>query len=298
VAQAPTDAAALEQSLASTLVNEALQLMHAMESSQREFVRHWLRRLELINLKLVLRAKFAARESLEASGSLLDLGPLETLPVEELARTESVEELLRRLESSPYAAMARQARKAYQEGADLFAAEAMLDTHYYHQLVLHARRLSGKAGNQTRALLADWLDQVNLVSLLRFRLDYRLEAPQAYFLLAPGGHLLPPSLLQRLAQQETLEQFLGLLPASLQQWLEGADRIETVEQRMITRVRRHARRLLRRRNPGMSRAFAWLYLREQQLQLVHTVLKGHLLGLPPELIQFCADPLAAEESTP
>ncbi len=294
----PADTAALEQRLASVLVRESEQLFHAVDAVARDFLRHWLRRLELINLKLLLRARLAGHEPARTRGLLLDLGSLTTLPVESLLQAESAEELLRQLESTPYAAMARQARKAYQEGADLFAAEATLDAHYYHQLAHQARRLPGRAGQQVRNLLGAWLDQVNLVSLLRFRVHYRLEAPHAYFLLAPGGHLLPPSLLQQLAQRTSLPEMLTLLPATLQALLEGADTVGKVEQRMIARVRRQARLLLRRRNPGLARAFAWLYLREQQLQLVHTVLKGHLLGLEPELIRFCADPLANLEVGP
>ena len=288
----PQDSRALEQALASILVNETLLLIHGMDSDQRRFIRHWMRRLELINLKLILRSKLSGLSASETLENLLDLGPLTTLPVESLVNTESAEELLRRLESSPYADMARQARKVYEEHLNLFDAEATLDTHYFHQLVHLAQALPGREGDQTRCLLGLWLDQVNLVSLLRFRLTYRLDAPHAYFLLPPGGRHLPQTVLQQLAQQENLEGMLARLPAGLREWLEGAPDIETVESRMIRQVRIAARKLLRRQGRGLARAFAWLYLREQQIQLIHTVLKGQLLGLDRALIRHCANPLA------
>ncbi len=291
VAEPPRDARTLEQKLATVLVEESLLLMHGMNSDQSRFIRYWLRRLELINLKIILRSKLSGLSAAQTLENLLDLGPLTTLPIDALVGTESAEELLRRLESSPYAAMARQARKIYEEQLDLFNAEATLDTHYYHQLVQQARALKDGSGEPVRALLGTWLDQINLVSLLRFRLNYRLEAPHAYFLLAPGGHHLPLPLLQQLAQHDSLEQMLALLPPALQQRLADAADIENVEYRMVAMVRTHARRLLRKRSHPMARAFAYLYLREQQIQLIHTVLKGHLLGLEQGLIRFCADPL-------
>ena len=291
VSEPPGDTRTLEQQLATVLVDESLLLMHGMNSDQSRFIRYWLRRLELINLKIILRSKLSGVSAKEILENLLDLGPLTTLPIDALVGTESAEELLRRLESTPYAAMARQARKVYEEHLDLFNAEATLDTHYYHQLVQQARALKSACGGQVRALLGSWLDQINLVSLLRFRLNYRLEAPHAYFLLAPGGHHLPLPVLQQLAQHDSLEQMLALLPPALRQQLGEVTDIESVEYRMISRVRTHARKLLRKRSTPMARAFAYLYLREQQVQLIHTVLKGHLLGLEPELIRFCADPL-------
>jgi len=162
VSEPPGDTRILEQQLATVLVNESLLLMHGMNSDQRRFIRYWLRRLELINLKIILRSKLSGFSTKEILENLLDLGPLTTLPIDALVGTESAEELLRRLESTPYAAMARQARKVYEEHLDLFNAEATLDTHYYHQLVQQARALKSACGEQVRALLGSWLDQINL----------------------------------------------------------------------------------------------------------------------------------------
>ncbi len=288
----PSNPMALEQGLASVLVEETLRLTHGTDHRGAAFLRLWTRRLELVNLKIILRSRLLGRAGSEVVETLLDLGPLTSLPLHALTATDSPEELLRRLEDSPYSEMARQARKVYESEGRLFDAEAILDSHYLQRLVHQARALPGRDGDRVRALLGAWLDLVNLVSLLRYRLTYRLEAPHAYFLLAPGGRLLSPSVLQELAAQDGLEAVLARLPHPLAAKLDGAPDIDTVEQRLIAGVRTAARRVLRRRNPPLARAFAWLYLREQQLRLVHTVLKGHLLHLDPALIRFCAEPLA------
>jgi len=196
VRERPADPFALEQQLAMVLIVECVLIIHGLDSDESRFIRYWIRRLELVNLKLILRSKLAGIDNRDTLRSLFNLDPLTTLPLEALLNTDSAEELFRRLETTPYGKMTRQACKVYEEETRLFDAEAALDTHYFHGLVQLSRAIPGVPGKQVRQLLGSWLDQVNLISLMRFRLTYRLDAPHAYFLLAPGGRRLSLGALQ------------------------------------------------------------------------------------------------------
>lgn len=286
----PASPGELEQLLARRLIDEAVLLMRPMNAAQRRFIRHWMRRLELINLKFLLRTRFAREQQ---PPDLLDLGPLASLPLQTLLATDSVEEFLRQLATTEYGQLAGPARKAYEEQRALFDVEATLDARYYNQLAHLAASLEGVHRQQVESLLRVWLDQVNLVSLLRLRLVYGLSAPHSYFLLAPGGHRLPLELLQELAQLDSMAAVIQHLPPVIADDLAPDSRIEDVELRMQRLTRVQARKVLDQARFNMARAFAYLYLREQQLQLIHTVLKGHMLGFAPDLIRFCGDPLAA-----
>ncbi len=290
--QLPKDPAQLEQFLATILVNESIKLMRCLNSNERNFIRHWMRRLELVNLKLLLRTRFSGSQPIDPSHQLLDLAGLGSLDLQALINTDSVEELLRQLQNSSYSSMARPARKAFEEHRSLFDVEAAMDTNYYSQLVHLASALKGNHKQQTQQLLHTWLDQVNLISLLRFRFVYKLSAPHAYFLLAPGGRQLSLKTLQQLAQLTSVKEVVEHLPGPLQQQLANTDDIEDIEYHMLQLVRTRANKILRKQRFNMAIAYAYLYLREQQMQLIHAVLKGHLLGLSNELIQFCGDPLA------
>lgn len=288
----PSDPTELEQRLTTRLIEESEVLTRGMNSAARDFIHHWLRRFELINLKLILRTKLAGWSSQATLHQLLELGSLAMLPLQTLAETENIEEFLRRLESTRYAAMARHVRKAYEEQRSLFDAETILDSHYFHQLVYLSNALQGPHRQQLRQQLGLYLDQVNLAALLRYRFTYAMAPPHAYFLLAPGGRHLPLSLLQELAQQDSLSAVVANLPRPLNSDLSGATTIQEVENHLVMLTRAGARNLLQHQTFNMARAFAYIYLREQQLQLVHTVLKGHMLGLDPALIHSSADPLA------
>ncbi len=284
------DSDSLEQTLITTLIDEAHILTRSMEAPGKAFINHWMRRYELINLKLLLRSKFTHSPVEDIRSRMVDLGSLTGIPIDKLLATEDIGEFLRQLESTHYHAMAVQARQVYQEKQSLFDVESVLDSHYYHVLYRLANKLTGEHQRVTRALLGVVLDQINLVSLLRLRFSYQLGAPHAYFLLTPGGHDLDMPALLELAQQENPEQVLQKLPEPLAMRLAGANSISMVEAMMTKHSRHTAKHLLRSSSFNMGRAFAYLYLREQQLQLIHTVIKAQLLGLDQELVNACAIP--------
>ena len=281
----------LEQRLTRQLLDESLVLLRGMSASGRHFIEYWLRRFEIINLKFILRAKFSALPRDAILPLLLDLGSLGSLPLQELVNTESVAEFLRHLQSTDYGVLAYQARKTFEAQRSLFDVEATLDAHYFHQLMYLATLWEGEQGRQCRLLLRTYLDQFNLIALLRFRLTYALSPPHTYFLLAPAGRYLPSELLQQLAQQSSLRHVMDALPQPLHDALAHADSIEDAENIMRQRTRHQASQILRHQHFSMARAFAYLYLREQQLRLLHTVLKGRMLNFDPELISRCGEPL-------
>lgn len=286
----PMDSNLLEQSLISVLLHEAGILTRSMEAPGKAFINHWIRRFELINLKLLLRSKFTQSHLGDLETRLIDLGNLTAIPVDRLLATEDIGEFLRQLESSPYKAMAIQARQVYQEKQSLFDVESALDSHYYQVLYRRCNGLPREHKQMTLRLLGVLLDQVNLSWLLRLRFSYQLGAPHVYFLLAPGGHNLGMPALLDLAQQETLEQVLQNLPQPLAARLAGATNISSVESSMAELTQNAAQQLLRTTSFNLGRAFAYLYLREQQMKLIHTVIKARLLGLDNELVSSCIPP--------
>lgn len=286
----PLDSNLLEQSLISILVHEAGILTRGMQAPGKVFLNHWIRRFELVNLKLLLRSKFTQLPLEDLETRLVNLGPLTAIPIEKLLATEDIAEFLRQLESTHYKAMAIQARQVYREKQTLFDVESALDSHYYQVLHRLGYVLTGTDRQITMRLLGVLLDQVNLSWLLRLRFSYHLNAPHVYFLLAPGGHHLGMPVLLELAQQENLEQVLQKLPEPLATRLAGATTISSVESSMAELTQHTAQHLLRSTSFNLGRAFAYLYLREQQMQSIHTKIKAQLLGLGHELVSSCAIP--------
>jgi V/A-type H+-transporting ATPase subunit C len=274
-----------EDQLLRALIDDLLVLLRAHPPGERAVLLHWFRQFELRNLKTLLRGRLHALPAAQVRHQLLDLQPLGRLPEEELLRAEDTLELLRLLERTPYAGIARQARRLFQEEHDPFFVDAAVDRHYYagFPLLLQRRERAGHPG--PRQLLGRLLDKQNLLWLLRYRLVYGLTPAQTYFLLAPGGLLLRGARLLQLAGQESLDSALALLPEPLRSLLAGCADISSVEIRMEQHCRRLTARALRECGDPLTRSLACLMLEEARIRQTRALLTGARLHQPVAAIR-------------
>lgn len=274
------DSLSLEGRIITQLLEETRVLLRPMEGAARQFIMFWTERFEVSNVKTLLRAKMAEERPAAVLSRLVNMGPFARLDLESLVHAEDETELFRRLESSPYADIVRHARRAFEESREPFILEATLDRAYYEGLAHRAKTLEGKTGRELNELMATLIDRVNLVWMLRYRFNYRLPAAQVYYLLVGAGYRLPGQVLQQLVTQPSLEAVLASLPEPLARELEGSENIVQVHRRMKQIARDTARRVLATGRHALSRAFAYLILREQDLRAVRAVLRGRHLRLP------------------
>lgn len=278
----------LEQSVTHLLLADILILSRATTGEARDFLVFWARRHEFTNLKALLRGRMAHATQPEIRAQLADLGPFSTLPVDDLLRTEDMAELLRRLETTPYADMVRFARRAFERQPSLFALDSALNRRYYHGLVQHARPLEQTAGRVFSDLMAQLIDRVNLVWMLRYRHAYGLPPAEVFFLLVPAGYRLKSDLLKALAMLPRLEDVLAGLPAPYAGWLARAGTVDAASRILEEQLARTARAVLRSTAPAIARTFAYLILRERDLRRVRAVLKGRALGIESAVIRQAA----------
>jgi V/A-type H+-transporting ATPase subunit C len=210
---------------------------------------------------------------------LTPMGAFGRLDNQDLAHAEDVGELLRRLEAGPYAGIVRHARRAFEQSRDPFNLDAALDHGYYEGLTLRAQPLEDALGAPFRSLVANLIDRINLVWLLRYRFNYKLPPAQVYYLLVGSRYSLPGTRLQELAALDSLDAVLAALPAAWQAQLSGVTDIPGVFIRMEQAAAEQALRVLRSGAPDIARAFAYLILRERDLRAIRAVLRGRHLGL-------------------
>src|SRR3569623_1892793 len=185
-----------------------------------------------------------------------------------------------------YAGIVRRARRAFEQSHDPFSLDAALDRGYYEGLVQRAQPLEEAVGAPFRSLMANLIDRINLVWLLRYRFNYGLPPAEVYYLLVASHYALSGARLRDLAAQDSLEAVLAALPAAWQARLAGVTDVPDVFARMEHVAAEQALRVLRSRAPGIARAFAYLILRERDLRAVRAVLRGRHLGLPDDDIRL------------
>jgi V/A-type H+-transporting ATPase subunit C len=277
----------LEEGLVQQLLSQTAILLRPLDGSSRGVIRHWFQQFELFNLKALLRGKLNRLPPREIHDQLYvyDLPAAITLPHEELLRTESVSELLRKLEQGPYRDIAIQARRSFEENQESFLLDANIDQRFFAGLAEHARTCAEAERDAVFDLVGKLIDRQNLLWLLRYRFSYGLTASETYYLLVPHGRYLHRQTLMQLVNLNSFDRVIASLPPTLASHLGAADRLMHVEYGLNSLLRLQARRTLKASPSVTARALAFLVLREIELKRIFSLLQGRLLGLPEELIE-------------
>src|SRR5512143_4257816 len=263
----------IEQRIIAQILDETQVLIRPLAGEARSFLSFWTARFEISNVKTLLRSKMTGERPAAALARLTPMGAFARLDNQALAHAEDVAELLQRLETGPYAGIVRHARRAFEQSLDPFKLDAALDRGYYEGLVARARPLEASAGAAFRSLMANLIDRINLVWLLRYRFNYKLPPAQVYYLLVGSRYALPSLRLRELAALDSLEAVLAALPPAWQMRLSGVADIPGVFTRMERYAAGQALKVLHSGAPAIARAFAYLILRERDLRGVRAVLR-------------------------
>lgn len=280
------DPRSLEQNIIARMLEEIVVLLRPLRNVERRFLIYWTERIELSNIKTLLRGKMMGERPAVLLNRLTPMGVFGRLNEQELAHAEDISELLRRLEAGPYASVVRHARRALEESQDPFILDAALDRGYYDGLVHCAQPIESTAGTSFRRLMGQLVDRINLVWLLRFRFNYSLPPAQVYFLLVSSRYGLPSARLRELAALQSLEAVLDALPEHMRNLLRDAREIPEIFARLEQDAADNADKVLHSGAPAFARAFAYLILRERDLRSVRAVVRGRSLGLTTEDIRF------------
>ncbi|MHB8622663.1 MAG: V-type ATPase subunit [Sulfuricaulis sp.] len=278
----------LEQQLVAVLLADFVILVRPLSGAARKFFIYWAYRFELSNLKTILRGKIAGQLSNAIQDQLVNMGPFATLPIEELLRTEDVAEMLRLLERTPFAEIAREARRIYEEHHELFSLDAAVDRRYYASLNKQAQEIKGYEGRLLQSLIGSIIDRSNLMWLLRYRFAYGLPPAEAYYLLIPAGERLKGHHLLALSQLNSFKDVIEQLPAPFADLLAGASSPSEVTQILERETWHISEKILKRTSFNLARAFAYLILREKDLRQLRAIIKGRRAEIHSEIIREAA----------
>ncbi|MGQ0536045.1 MAG: ATP synthase A1 subunit C [Methanobacteriota archaeon] len=155
----------------------------------------YLQRYDVYNVKTILRGRLAGVPRDEIADQLIPAGVLHADTFDELLRLDEVDEIAKRLQTTPYGDLL--AESAGRElGASLAKLENDLDKRYYTGLVKGVEPNTAPK-RAFLSYLTREIDVVNLKTLLRLRGDREVEV-DAY--LVPGGHEVTLDVGRRLAR--------------------------------------------------------------------------------------------------
>ncbi|MBI3462205.1 MAG: V-type ATPase subunit [Planctomycetes bacterium] len=282
---APWVAATLEptlQSIKNALHRPARKIERSVPRLPARFIRMWSQRDLLRNIKTLLKGKALGRSEATIRGELLELDPAYALPWEPLLRCPNVEAALDLLEATDLRHWIRAARRIYQRDPTLFGLDAALDRLYYPELWRQLQRLDRPDRLAVEELVSSEIDQANLLWLLRYRLNYRLSAPETYYLLIPVTGWITSEQLKVLVRRESLPAIIaGIGVEAIRALLEHCQSLWEVEVELWRWRARQARQMFRRGAFTLGEALAFLVLKDVEVRDLSAVLEGTRLGAAP-----------------
>jgi V/A-type H+-transporting ATPase subunit C len=233
----------------------------------------------LRNLKTLLKGKALALPEDQVRAELIELDPRYQLPTELLLRATSFDAALDLLEATPLRHWIRGARRFYERDPTLFGLDAALDRLYYPELWQQMQRLDAADRSSVRELIDLELDQVNLLWLLRYRLNYRLSPAETYYLLVPVTGHIPSEQLKQMVREETLD---GVAHHARVEWarrlLRSCRAIWQVEAAFWRHRVRRARQVFRTAAFTLGEALALLVIKVAEVRDLIAVLQANEIG--------------------
>jgi V/A-type H+-transporting ATPase subunit C len=208
------DARSIEKALKEELIDQYLMVIKSTEGVIRDVFAELLRRLEVKNLKAVIRAK-----AVEIAGT----GTTEAtmfFPVEEffkrrisrLTEADSIESVIKQLEN-PYRRVLEEALPEYEKSKRILVIENALDREIFGAIWSRIERLSGEDKEIVRKIVGTEFDLANLMTLLRCKSERVAEdAMIKYFL--PFTFDFDADAVQDSISAENVSVAIQLMPAS------------------------------------------------------------------------------------
>ena len=246
------------------------------------------RRMELDNLKAILRAKARGEPPEVVRPLLVPLGGLSDLPMEELLQAEDLEAMARELAETEYGRVLRSALPRYAAEHSLFPVEIALDLHYYRRLWSAVQDLRGLDRRVVDRIMGVRYDALNVDWIIRYRLIYGLSPEEVFNYTLPYGQRIDDEGVRRAASAEEVDGIAAALPDPYHSILltvaRGPDPVGQaglVLQRYLVAV---ARSSLAGYPFHLGVAVAYLWLKESEVHDLRAVMEGKHHGRPVERI--------------
>jgi len=277
------------QKIHRSLIGRALRdfeiLFRPFTGVERDLLNYAVHWYELSNLKTLIRGKFTGKSDSAIENELLNLESFAVLPLERLLETDDPLEMMRLLEETAYSSIVRQARSIYEEeGQNLFSLDAAIDRMFFNGLAQRIRFLEFNDQQQASELFGAFLDRLNLLWLMRYRFSYNLSPAKSYYLLATTGKKIHSGNLMKLAKLENLPELISQLPKPLDSLIANMTNMTDIENTMQYYVLSAAVKTLKYSPSVITRVFAYILVRESEIQFLHAVIKGKFLGFDKTLI--------------
>lgn len=205
------DARELERAFNQSFVRRLERIIRVCPRDLSEFLQtYYYMRLEIHNLKRVLRGKFSKLPIDRIKELLIPLGPYQSVPFEELLMAEGVGEFTGLLRGTPYAPL-KESLVLCEKYDTVWPIEARLNYLYVEAVQGFLSKIPPPDMGRVRGMVELGADVENLLLAINWRgVEKELPPPESVFQHAYG---FSPNILKELIECEDLGEAIGGLPS-------------------------------------------------------------------------------------
>ena len=208
-------AVALQRSLTARHVDGLHKILSHLDGWEAEMLTWMLRRHQVENLKVILRAWAAKAGEETLAAYTVELPPPLDLPMKDLAAAASMEELVTAIPVEQIKEGALWGLGDFEESGRLFFIEAGMDKAYLSELHNVAGQAAGDARAHVLKLVMLELDIYNVMFVIRALFNYSMIFNKIRPFLAPFGASVGMSVVNDVRNAPDADTTASLIPASL-----------------------------------------------------------------------------------
>ncbi|MBN1572024.1 MAG: V-type ATPase subunit [Deltaproteobacteria bacterium] len=180
---------------------------------ENTFIAHLISRLEVENLKIILRGKFKGISPVLISDALIPTNGLSNIDYDRLINSKDVDEFVSDLGSTRYGISLRQVLPLFVKDRRTVLLERPMDETYYFSMFENLKNLTGNDEKIMKGYIGTIIDCFNIMGTLRYRLYYDVPSDAVKSMIIPIRYRLAKTELESLTRA-TEEDYRDIINSS------------------------------------------------------------------------------------
>ncbi len=278
----------VEAHLKNGLLHEFGRIYEFLDLNQKKLLEYWFMRYEVEYLKNSLRYIFNGEDdrTYELHKGVAEFFSEHTkIDAGEAVKALTLDEFIKACAGSPYYAVLERAKSI---DADCFSICMMLDRFYYIELWrAKDKYLTREEADIFANLVGSRIDMLNMIWIYRGKKYFNFDPDMMFTYIIPVRNRLTPDNIKAMVGAKNAAEMTDAVKATKYAPLFDmvAEDGYYAEEQFRRLCKKDAARIMNTRPLSMAAIFAYLYMREAEIDDITTVIEGVRYGLSPEQIR-------------
>ncbi len=279
----------MELLIAQELMDEYVRLYNFVDHTKRELLEFWFMRREVEFLKREIRYIYTHEKR---SNDEIIQGEFEIffethtkINREIMNNARSLSDCIEACKDTLYAEPLMRAQSL---GADFFSMGMVLDSYYYPAIWrLIGRNLKGEQAEYFRKLMGSEIDMLNLMWIYRGKKYFSFKNEIIFTYLLPVRYRLTEDVIKQLVNADSIERFVDIVndSTSYGELFENYDKGRFPEENYRYIYKNLSKSIFSNHSESMAAIYAYLNLKEVELDNITTITEGIRYNLNPDSIR-------------